>query len=281
MHTLLKTARPNDTRLTSVPTDRLVHGAQSQGLGHRPRVMDLGCGTGLWMLQMAEKFPNVDYNGYDINFMLPKTLNQCIQPFIPFDIETPWNMGWAHWDLIHAQLMLGSICNWEYLFEQVKRHLAPGGWFESVEIDWQPRSDHYPDSPGLKKWWDEISEVYRMGNKPIKYNQNIVRDLEQFGFRDVKHEVHMIPLCGWNTTNQVLHRVGGWWNIAMSAGATDEGCFGLEAMSLRPLVELRHWPVDEVQRLCHNALAEASDVTVRAYNQLHVVTARAPRDDGS
>jgi SAM-dependent methyltransferase len=244
--------------------------------------MDLGCGTGLWMLQMAERFPNVDYNGYDINFMLPKTLNQCIQPFIPYDIEQPWNMGWAHWDVIHAQLMLGSITNWNYLFQQVKRHLAPGGWFESVEIDWKPRFDQGRETPGLMDWWNRVSREYWRRHKPLDYNENIVSVLEETGFRDIKHEVYMVPLCGWNTTNQVLHRVGGWWNIAMSAGNADEGCFGLEAMSLRPLTEDNpNFRLEDVERICRLALAEASDVSVRAYNQLHVVTARAPRHDGS
>ena len=280
MHTLLKTARPNSNELTHAPTAALTRPGGGSG-GDRARVLDLGCGTGLWMLQMIEKFPNADYHGLDINYMLPKTIISNIVPEIPFDIESPWNLGWGTWEMIHAQLLLGSISNWNYLFQQVRRHLAPGGWFESVEIDWQPRCEDDamnmdPHKPGLMHWWARVSRAYRVGHHVLDYNQNIDEDLETAGFKDIRHYKYKVPLCGWHMTDQKLHRVGGWWNIAMSEGSTDEGCCGLEAMSLRPLIETELWNRAQVQALCREALDEASNVNIRCFNWLHIVIARAP-----
>ena len=289
MHTLLKTARPASAKLTHIPTDALTR--ISGDLGTKPKVMDLGCGTGLWMLQMAEKFPNAEFNGMDINHMLPMTLLNNIVPYVPFDIESPWNMGFGHWDMVHAQLMLGSVTNWEYLFQQIGRHLEPGAWFESVEIDWKPRCDDNtmntnPLQPGLTQWWERVSRAYRVAHHDLEYNQNIDRDLENCGFRDIQHFKYQIPLCGWHSTDAVKHRVGSWWNIAMSPGSTDEGCFGLEAMSMRPLIEVdssraHPWTPEMVRRLCREALTEASNINVHAYNELHIVIARAPHRDGT
>ena len=265
------------TKKTSGPTE----------MGNRPRVMDLGCGTGLWMLQMAEEYPNVDYHGFDINYMLPNTLLSNIEPYVPYDIESPWNMGWGHWNMIHLQLMIGSIINWTYLFQQIRRHLMPGGWFESVEIDWQPRCEDGtmntdPEAPGLLQWWRRVSRAYLVGHHGLEYHQDIERELQAHGFKEIQHNTYKIPLCGWHTTDPVLHRVGSWWNIAMSPGSIDEGCAGLEAMSLRPLLENETgWTPENVRRLCHEAITEASDVRVHAFNVLHVVTARAPREDGT
>jgi SAM-dependent methyltransferase len=288
MHTLLKTARPPSNRLTQAPTDALTRpNPNPPGAGNRPRVLDLGCGTGMWMLQMAQQFPNVDYHGFDINYMLPETLLENIDPYIPWDIESPWTLGDEHWDIIHAQLMLGSITNWRYLFQQIRRHITPGGWFESVEIDWKPRCNDgtmetRPNQPGLMNWWNRVSRAYAVGHRNLEYNENVDRDLEAHGFKDIRHEKYMIPLCGWHTTDPVLHRVGGWWSIAMSPGDDDEGCCGLEAMSLRPLMENeRGWTRAHVQSLCAEALRESNDTKVHAYNVLHVVTARAPRIDGT
>ena len=286
MHTLLKTARPTNAKLTHVPTDVLTRVAPSPALA--PKVMDLGCGTGLWMLQMAERFTNAEFYGFDINHMLPITLLSNIVPYVPCDIESPWSMGRGHWTMIHAQLMLGSITSWNYLFQQTRSHLEPGGWFESVEIDWKPRCDdgtmnENSQQPGLMQWWDRVSRAYRTAHHALEYNHNIDRDLEGHGFKDITHYKYQIPLCGWHSTDPVKHRVGSWWNIAMSPGNTDEGCFGLEAMSLRPLLDVDStaWTPALVQRLCREALTEASDLNVHAYNELHIVIARAPRLDGT
>jgi SAM-dependent methyltransferase len=294
MHTLLKTARPgtpnSSTRLTQVPADALTRPLKPETF-HQPRVMDLGHGTGLWMLQMAERFPDTEFHGFDINYMLPQTIMQNIVPYIPYDIERPWNNGWGTWNMIHVQLMLGSITNWNYLFEQARRHLAPGGWFESVEIDWEPRCENNtmnldPHQPGLKQWWDRVSRAYRIANHPLEYHRDIVHELQAHGFKEIKHIERMVPVNGWHPTDQNLHRVGSWWNIAMSPGNADEGCHGLEAMSLRPLMEIESrgehkWTHADVQRLCQEALHEASNLNVHAYNVQHIVTARAPRADGT
>ena len=253
--------------------------------------MDLGCGTGLWMLQMAEKFPKAEFNGYDINYMLPSTLLSNIVPYVPFDIETPWNERNSYWDMIHIQMMRGSIGNWSHVFQQIKRHLAPGAWFESVEIDWQPRCDDNtmnlnPDLPGLIQWWQRIRGAYSYAHRPIEYFQNIERDLEAEGFKEIKHYKYQLPTCGWHSTDPVKHRVGSWWNIAMSPGSIEEGCSGLEAISLRPLLEFGNvgnssWKPSLVKKLCDEALAEASNINVHAYNELHIVIARAPHPDGT
>lgn len=286
MHTLLKTARPATKRLTHVPIEILSNQSRHpSSINTRPRVMDVGCGTGLWMLQMAEEFPDAIYTGYDINHILPETLMDNIVPHVPFYIEAPWNLP-CH-DFIHVQLMLGSIINWKYLFANILRNLAPGGWFENVEIDWQPRCDDGtlstdPTRPGLAYWWSQVSRDYQNANHPLEYNQNIDADLGELGFKEIRHDKYMVPLCGWHTTDPTLHRVGSWWNIAMSQGAPDEGCFGLEAMSMRPITEYEDkWSAELVRSLCSDALKEASDIRVHAYNVLHVVTARAPREGES
>jgi SAM-dependent methyltransferase len=302
MHTMIKTVRPAASRLTHVPPETFFDRPGKSGGIIVPQVLDLGCGTGLWMIQMSEEYKNVCFHGYDINALVPERLHRNIVPCVPFDVEKPWNLGDGRHDMIHCQLMQGSIQNWTYLFQQAYRHLAPGGWFESVEIDWQPRCDDnsMPRNPdgsldssrsSLMFWWDRVHKAYGKAQHPLIYNQNIEEELRARGFKDVMRHSYQIPLCGWNTEDLKAHRVGSWWNVAMSHQRTqptiqDDRCCGLEAMSLVPLMEndlpegsAHSWTAAKVRELCASAIDEASNVNVHAYNRLEIVVARKPRLD--
>ena len=274
MHTMLKTARE--------PQHKLVHAAVVEGIeqkhtpsGRRPRVMDLGCGTGVWLLEMAEEYPHVDFHGYDVNRLAPSQLLSNIEIHCPVDIEGPWTGIPLDWDIIHLQLGLGAIKDWDTIYKQIRKHLKPGGWFEGVEIDWEPRSESsFPQGSKLLDWWKDLSLGYQWLGFPINYSSTTGEALNNIGFRQIGCQEYQIPLSGWNSTSARLHRSGIWCNIAMSAG-TDKN-HGMEAMSLRLFTKINGWPARDVQRFSDDVMTEASENNLKAYFRLFVWTARAP-----
>jgi hypothetical protein len=209
----------------------------------------------------------------------------------PWDYEGPWALGEQSWDLIHLQLGLGSVSNWRNLLRKIIRHLKPGRYFEWVEIDFQPRCKDNTLKPGrLREWWElYVSKQFDDVGRPIRYpGDDTARSLlEEAGFRDVheRAEEYMLPLSGWGTGSQ--QRAGMWWNIALSPSKQEgniensTGGSGMEAMSLAPLCRCSGWHPDHVRRLCNEALQQASNPDVHAYNLIKVWTARAPREDGT
>ncbi|KIX00798.1 uncharacterized protein Z518_09863 [Rhinocladiella mackenziei CBS 650.93] len=280
MHTMIKVARPMGMRYTHCPTNAL--SARPGPLGQRPRVLDLGCGTGIWMIEMASSFPAAEFVGVDIHNMGPPTLLPNIGIRAPWDYEGPWALGEKSWDIIRLQMGLGSVSDWPGLYSKILRHLTPGtGWFESIEIDFQPRCDDNTLRPGkLTEWWDSyIKGTYEAMNRRLAYDPGTGDLLRVIGFKDIHHAVYRIPLNDAWPEDKAEKRAALWWHVAMSPGHATTGGYGLEAMSLAALCGLNNWPVDHVKRLCNEALAQAADPNVHAYNNLHIWWARAGGED--
>ena len=246
--------------------------------GDRSRVLDIGCGTGIWLLDMAQRYKDTDFVGIDLNGIGPETLLANVEMRWPVDYEMPtWGIGEHSWDIIHLQMGLGSVINWNALYQRVLNHLRPGvGWFEQVEIDLTPRCDDGTLTDGaLNLWYTRLVEAFEASNRPIAYKPGTRQMLQEAGFTDIKEEIFVLPLNGWPTERKD-HRVGLWYNIALSEGHQNTGGFGLEAMSLAAFTRYFQWPVDHVRRLCSEALQQVSDTKVHAYNRLHVWSARSP-----
>lgn len=285
MHTMFMVVRDSGKRLTNCPTQHLT--VQTSGWQQPPRVLDLGCGTGIWMLEMAQKFPHVEFVGVDLHHMGPPKLEPNVTYVAPWDYTSHWALGEKSWDLIHLQMGRGSVQDWQKLYEKVLQHLVPGtGYFESVELDYEPRFMEGTPRPGtLAGWWEKyVKPAYEQATRPLHFDPATKEILERMGFKDVEHRQYMIPLNEWPPDDQAPdylanRRAARWWQVAMGPGDDGNGGRGLEALSLAPLCRGWHWPAEDVKRLCKDALVEASDPNVHAYNVLHVITARAPGPD--
>ena len=254
----------------------------------RSQVLDLGCGTGIWLLDMAQKYEDTDFVGVDIANMGPEHVLKNVSFLWPWDYQSPvWTLGEKSWDIIHLQQGLGSTWtapgehygSWASLYTKVLDHLIPGtGWFEQVEIDLTPRCDDgsLPANSWLERWYTDLRNASASASRSIEYTSNIGRLLHEAGFTDIREEVHQLPLNGHWATDQTTRKVGLWYHTSLGEGHNKTGGYGLEAMSLWPLTKFYNWPVSHVQRFCSDAYAEVSNPKIHAYHRLHVWSARAP-----
>lgn len=273
MHTMIQAARPKPYRLHHAPFVERV----DEKTGEHPRILDLGFGTGIWLLDMANKYHNTEFMGIDMACMAPPTVYPNLEFRCPMDYEGPWALGEGSYSMIHLQMGLGSVANWPRLYERVYQHLRPGGYFEHVEIDWTPRCSDGTLRPGkFTDWWHVyVNPPYSAALRPITYNEETGNLLQQKGFVNIEHKEFRIPTNGWS--NDRAERVSGtWWENAMGFGP-DRG-HGFEALSLAVLTRFQNWPVEHARQLCADAMAQASDPNVHAFNVLHVWWAQKPRD---
>lgn len=271
MHTMILAARPKPNRLHHAPFVQ----RPDPNTGEHPRVLDLGFGTAIWLLDMAEKYADTEFYGVDISNMAPVGLYHNIDLRSPVDYESPWALGENSFDLIHLQMGLGSVGNWPLLYERILAHLKPGGWFEHVEIDWAPCSDDDTLPPGmLHDWWHKyVKDPYNVVGRPLEYNKDTPNLLLQRGFTNINHATYRIPMNGWSN-NKAEHVSGTWWENAMAFG---EGRgHGFEALSLAVLTRVQRWPADHARKLCEDAMNEAANPAIHAYNSLHIWYAQKP-----
>ncbi|KIW28291.1 uncharacterized protein PV07_07967 [Cladophialophora immunda] len=280
VHTLLKVIRPKARRLTEVPHEILqIRTDGWDDRPRRPRVLDLGCGTGVWVIEMSTAFKDAEFRGVDIFFQGPPNPSDSVDYTVPWDYEGPWALGEASWDLIHLGMGLGSVSNWDSLFQKILVHLVPGGYFEWVEFDFEPRCDDGTLQQGkLKEWWElYIKTTFEAAGRRLHWDPTVDDTLRRIGFRDLSHVVFQIPLNTWGKPDDYMGRMSRWWHTMMGPDHDGGGAHGLEALTLAPMCRFHGWRADHVQRLCAEALAQAADTDVHVYNQIHIITARAPR----
>ncbi|KAK1767094.1 S-adenosyl-L-methionine-dependent methyltransferase [Phialemonium atrogriseum] len=238
------------------------------------RILDLGCGTGIWAIDMAEKYYDnaAHVKGLDLTLMQPAEIPRNIE-FAQMDVETPWQgMDLDSLDLIHMRTLKGSIQSWPQLYAQIFRHLKPYyGHIEQVEIDWTPRCEDgtLPERSITRLWVDELLGAMDDHGRSMRVDsQETINQLLSAGFVDVKEEVIKVPFSGW-PTEKTVRDIGRWFNLGFTNG--------LMGLTLAPLTRMKDRTKAEVAELVNKVKMEACSRNVHAFCLLYVWTARRPQ----
>jgi ubiquinone/menaquinone biosynthesis C-methylase UbiE len=84
------------------------------------RILDVGTGTGLWALDMADQYPESEITGVDLSPIQPGWVPSNVQ-FLVDDVEQEWIFEPESFDYIHLRNLLPGIRNWPRLFQQCYR----------------------------------------------------------------------------------------------------------------------------------------------------------------
>jgi SAM-dependent methyltransferase len=249
----------------------------SDGLIYAPhpqngRVLDLGCGTGIWAIDVANKYPDAFVLGVDLSPIQPPNYPRNCDFYAPWDYDSPWpSLGEDSWDVIHLQMGCGSVTSWPSLYRRVFAHLRPGAWFEQVEIDFEPRCDDRSvalDNTALRRWYTLLKQATEQAMRPIAHNsRDTLRQLQDAGFVEIDHQVVGLPLNMWHQ-DEHERKVGKWYNLAISES--------IETLTLAPLNRVFGWSVSEIRNIAAEVKSEAYNAKIPAYNILHIYQARKP-----
>ncbi|SPQ18038.1 a4f92e07-e527-4794-ab51-45894bc3d690 [Thermothielavioides terrestris] len=225
-----------------------------------PRILDLGCGTGIWGIDMADKYPNGLHVGLDLNYIQPEFIPANMR-FIQQDIEDSWkDLEPGSWDLIHMRALVGSISDWPKVYAEIHRHLKPHyGYFEQVEIDWYPRCDDGSLAPDttVMQWANELFDAMDRFGRSLRVDSNLTKQrLADVGFVDIEEEVIQLPLNGWPVDAHARH-LGRWFNFGLRQA--------LQPLSLAPLSRGNGRTPAEISEMTDKIRAEIYSNSVHAY----------------
>jgi SAM-dependent methyltransferase len=160
---------------------RLDHqaGLVIDAIGHLPHplrgrpfqtILDLGCGSGRWALDMAYHYPDAEIVGVDISKTLveyararAKTMNRNNVKFISFDAldDNLSELGRGSYDLINLRFAVGwlrGLDRWTKLLERCHHLTTLGGYTVVTEGE-----GLYTDSSALSRLHEMMIQALRLG----------------------------------------------------------------------------------------------------------------------
>jgi ubiquinone/menaquinone biosynthesis C-methylase UbiE len=171
-------------------------------------ILDLACGSGGWVLEVAFSHPRVTVTGVDLNESLMKYVRAHAQAqriqnahFRVMDILKPLDFPDASFDLVNARTLFSSLKpdDWPALLQECKRILRPDGVLRLTELE---RSN--TSSPAVEHLWDIFARALNITGRsfsPDGRHIGIVPQLSrlfhQAGFEHVHNRAYAPDISPW------------------------------------------------------------------------------------
>jgi SAM-dependent methyltransferase len=164
-------------------------------------VLDVGCGTGRWAMELAQQFPKANVIGLD---MVPTekftTGYGLVQPpenyaFVKGNVLEGLPFADGSFDFVHQRLLVAAIPQerWPFVVRELARVTRSGGWVELAECG-VPQ-----DAPGnpYPQLWGTWITFCRARGIDFTIGSSIGSLLEQAGLRQVQQQEVLFPMGKW------------------------------------------------------------------------------------
>lgn len=245
-------------------------------IGESPRmVLDIGTGTGIWAMDFADQHPSAQVIGFDLS----PVFQERVVPNVRFEVKDACDPDWGYeknsFDFIHARGMYGCGADWPAFYQRVLTYLAPGGWYQQIEMSVTPTSDDGSVTAGsiFDQWGKNFLEAGDRCGKDFRVHKQVKGYLEGAGFEDVVELIYKWPIGSWSEYPRIKEI--GRWNLVQWRE-------GIEGWSLALLTRALNWSYPDIQAYLEKMREGFEDPTIRAYHIINVVYGRKStvRDKG-
>lgn len=157
------------------------------------KILDVGCGTGTWLLEVAKDYPNNTFIGVDVEPKFPTRHSDNIK-FYQMDLLEGLPFQDNTFDLVFARLVGDSFTEIEWqekILRELIRLTKPGCWVEIMQSD----SRFSRCGRNLEKWNNAIIESINTDGSICENFETWLLNENQFS--KVQHEVAVVPFGTW------------------------------------------------------------------------------------
>ncbi|KAH8116923.1 S-adenosyl-L-methionine-dependent methyltransferase [Phellopilus nigrolimitatus] len=176
----------------NVPSDR------------KKRILDIGTGSGLWAIQIADEFPDVEVVGVDLAPIQP----EMVPPNCDFELFDAQLIPYPneYFDIVHARCVNNGMKNYPLFLEEVARILRPGGLVILIESEIKPLSEGKQPieagprggAPGWHAFWEQYRRCLAGNHIDTTVPTRLGSLLRATGaFNDVVAQEAIVPVGFW------------------------------------------------------------------------------------
>ncbi|CAM0140148.1 hypothetical protein VKS41_005828 [Umbelopsis sp. WA50703] len=158
-------------------------------------VLDVGCGPGSWLLDLATSYPNSKFVGIDVVDMFPSTIRPPNTEFYVRNILDGLPMFSDNsFDFVQMRLFASVLKTdqWLKTLEELKRVCRPGGTIQLLEVDYKVRGNSF-----VNQYTTKLVEVMAKRGLDGEIAKKLAPTLTQAGFVNVQTD-HRPVAGGWD-----------------------------------------------------------------------------------
>ncbi|RHZ85321.1 hypothetical protein Glove_67g48 [Diversispora epigaea] len=156
------------------------------------KVLDVGCGAGSWMFEMASDYPNTQITGLDISPIQPSEIKPRNVNFVKANVLNGLPFENNTFDYIFQRFLVSAIPkdSWLDVINELTRVLKPGGYLELVEIN----PIIFQLGPVSSQLFTAVEKMHQLRDLDIRIPYKLRSYFEQHGnLENITEEKNRIP----------------------------------------------------------------------------------------
>jgi len=235
------------------------------------QIVDVGTGSGRWVLEVAEDYPNTRVTGTDISPIQPSYVPPNTE-FLLMDLTGGLGFHDGSVDLVHSRLVHAGVTvpQWPDYISEIYRILKPNeGWTQLIELDFPfciSKNDSLPKDSELYKMFEYMQTEFRDEQQIFMSGSKLEQLLLDAGFVDVKSTRIKVEIGDWGS-NPRKHRLA-------------QGCANVWSSAIRVIADqlTKQFPNEEERSdFAEAASAQVRNLDYQLHCYLYLVIGRKPQ----